>query len=346
MIPLARAFAETANAVDDAMLLVTPTGEILSANRAAIAAFEAAPLAAPAQLGDLIADEPVRLIAFLRQCSGTKESIPTVLAFKAPGWDGTREFRLDGALFMPQPGMAPLIRLRLRPKEQASRSFGLLARQVDELNREIERRRRYEAELSEAMRRQAALLRELQHRVRNTIQLFLGLLNREARRADRGEARFGELAARFHAVGFVQKQVGSSSADLDRVDVRHLVGDIVRYHHPATGGETEFEVDVERVELPVEVATPLALMLNECLAATRPRLGGWVEGHRSEAGYLVLSVAQDGAADAFSKKVRDPFIALLAAQLRGSMACEPGPRGTTIVVEFPIPELHGLTANL
>ena len=126
-------------------------------------------------------------------------------------------------------------------------------------------RKRYAAELSEALRAQDLLLRELQHRVRNTIQLFLSLLNRESRRSGHGGADLRALAARFHAVGFVQKQVGSA-ADLSRVEVGELVRDILEYLHPMMAADVAFTVDIEPVDLPVEVATPLALLLNECLA--------------------------------------------------------------------------------
>ncbi len=338
---LARAFTETANAVEDAMLLVTLSGDLVAANRAAAAEFGVDAQATPRRLSDLVASEPARLADFLRRCAGTKEATLAVLALMVPGWDSAREYRLDGALFRPAPDDQPLIRLLLRPKELASRSFALLTQQVDELNREIDRRRRYEAELSDALRKQDALLRELQHRVRNTIQLFLGLLNREARRAGGGAANFRALAARFHAVGFVQKQVGRSSADLNRVELGQLVRDLVGYRHPATGSEAAFEVEVEHAVLPVEVATPLALMLNECLAATLPRQGGRVEGHRGETGRLVLSVAQDGAAEAFSATALDQFTVLLAAQIGGSVACDRGGEMPRLLIEVPVPSLVG-----
>jgi hypothetical protein len=330
------AFVETANAVEETMLLVTPSGEIVAANRAAVAEF-GTEILATRRLGDFLAGESWRLADFLHRCSGGKEAIPAVLAFRAAGWDGTREFRVDGALFRPDPDLPLLLRLRMRPKEAATRSFGLLTRQVEELNREIDRRRRYEAELTEALRGQVALLQELQHRVRNTIQLFLGLLNREARQAGGGPPNLRDLAARFQAVGFVQKQVGASHAALNHIDIAQLASDLVAFRHPDTGGENAFGVDVEPIVVPVEVATPLALLLNECLAATLPRRPGLIAGGADGAGRLRLALSQDGAAEAFAAAARKPLAGMLAAQLQGSVASDISQGKPTLVIGFPHP---------
>jgi hypothetical protein len=337
---VARAFAEATSELDDAMLLVTPSGEVVAANRAAQAAFELGSRQVPARLGDLVQNDTGRLTDFLRRCSGSKEPTPSVLTLCTRDGCGTRDFRCDGALYRPEPDEPPLLRLRLRPKDGASQSFALLTRQLDELNREIDLRKRNAAELNEALRAQNLLLRELQHRVRNTIQLFLSLLNREGRRAGRGAVDLRALAARFHAVGFVQKQVGSAS-DLSRVEVSQLVRDIVGHWHPPLGSDAAFPVDVEPVELPIETATPLALLLNECLARSGPRTapttGDRVEGRRISPERFVLSVMLSGAADSLPALVRDQFMAMLAIQLDGSMTCDFDGSMPRLSIELPIP---------
>jgi hypothetical protein len=338
-VRIARAFAEATSEVEDAMLLVTFAGEVVAANRTALAEFGIGGPGTPGRLGDLLPDGADRLAEFLRRCSGSKEPTPTVLALRTRDGGDARDFRCDGALFRPEPEHPPLLKLRLRPREIASRSFALLARQVDELNREIDMRRRYAAELTEALQAQDLLLQELQHRVRNTIQLFVSLVNRESRRSGNGAADLRALAARFHAVGFVQKQV-ASAADLCRVEVGELVRDILGYLHPPIGSDPVFAVDVDHVELPVEVATPLALLLNECLtrvgSVTSPR-GGRVEGRRGLSARLVLSVARPGAAEAFALLAGDRFVAMLAAQIDGSMVSTLDGDVPGIAFELPFP---------
>lgn len=337
---VARAFAEATCELEDAMLLVTPSGQIVAANRAARAEFVLGSKGAAIRLDDIVQDGTGRLADFLKRCSGSKEPTPSVLTLCTQGGCGTREFRCDGALYRPEPDEPPLLRLRLRPKETASQSFALLTRQLDELNREIDLRKRNAAELNEALRAQNLLLRELQHRVRNTIQLFLSLLNREGRRAGQGAVDIRALAARFHAVGFVQKQVGSA-ADLSRVEVSQLVRDIVGHWHPPLGLDVAFQVDVEPVELTVEIATPLALLLNECLAKSGPRTapvaGDRVEGRRISPERLVLSIMRPGAADSLSALVRDQFIVMLTTQLEGSMTYDLGCDMPRLSIELPIP---------
>lgn len=321
------------------MLLVTSAGEIIAANPVALAEFRIVDPAKAGRLGDLLQDGADRLVEFLRRCSGSKESIPTTLRFLTRDECGFQDFRCDGALFWPQQDQPPLLRLQLRRKETAVQSFALLTRQIDELNREIDRRKRYERELSEALQAQGLLLRELQHRVRNTIQLFLSLLNRESRRAGSGTGDWRALAAKYQAVGFVQKQV-SSAADLSRVEVGRVVRDILEYLHPSARVDPHFQPGLEHIELPIEVATPFALLITECLvrsgAVNSPQRGSGIKLERIQPERLLLSMAQPGAADVFLVLARDQFIIMLAAQMNGSVACDFDGDIPRIVVELAV----------
>jgi hypothetical protein len=339
-VKVARIFNEATSEVEDAMLLVTPDGEIVAANRAALVEFQIADPATAGRLSDLLQDDADRVADFLRRCSGSKESIPASLTCRPRDGFDSHEFRCDGALFWPEPEEPPLLKLRLRRKEAASRSFALLTQQIDELNREITSRKRYEIELSEALREQALLLRELQHRVRNTIQLFLSLLNRESRRAGSGAVDWRSLAAKYQAVGIVQKQV-SSAADLSRVEVGRVVRDILEYLHPSTQADPSIQPDLEHIELPIEVATPLALLFTECLVrsdvASSPQWKNGIKLQRIRPGRLVLSIVQPGASDIFLILARDQLVVTLAAQMDGSVAYASDGDIPRIVVELPIP---------
>ena len=136
----------------------------------------------------------------------------------------------------------------------------------------------------------------------------------------------------------MQKQVGSA-ADLSRVEVGELVRDILDYLHPMMAADVAFTVDIEPVDLPVEVATPLALLLNECLAriGSVASPGSRVEGRRLRPGRLALAMLQPGAAEAFALLESDRFIAMLVAQIDGSMTRIGDGDRPELAIELPIP---------
>lgn len=345
----ARIFAEATRLIGDAMLLVTPAGMILAANRAAIAELGLDPRALPGcQLADLVArQEDGRLQEMLRFLSGSREPQPVTLALRTEAeGPGVRHYRCDGALFQPEPDSPRLLQLRLRPKEEAIRSFALLTRQIDHLNREIIARRRFETDLREALEAQSQLLRELQHRVGNTLQVILSLLNRELRQA--GEAvpalRLRTLVARVQAIGFVQKQIVKAT-DIWQVEVARLVRDIADYLYPSTGSRnTAIDVDVEPTLLPIEVATPLALVLTDCLSRIGPARM-LIEGQRrASPAQLALSITWSAQSEAFAMPAADPFLAATLGQMRGALlaTAEKGTDTHRLTLEIPIPAMGRL----
>ena len=138
----------------------------------------------------------------------------------------------------------------------------------------------------------------------------------------------------------MQKQV-SSAADLSRVEVGRVVRDILVYLDPSTQADPSIQPDLEHIELPIEVATPLALLFTECLVrsgvASPPQWKSGIKLQRIRPGRLVLSIAQPGASDIFLILARDQLVVTLAAQMGGSVAYASDGDIPRIVVELPIP---------
>jgi hypothetical protein len=350
----ARVFAEATRFVEDVMLLVTPAGEILAGNRAAATELGLQLTVQPnRRLAELLpqgAEESLR--EALRVFSGSTEPSPATLILRTAGDDGgTRHYRCDGLLFRPGSDDPPLLQLRLRPKEKAVRSFALLTRQIDDLNREILARKRFEADLGEALEAQGHLLRELQHRVGNTIQVILSLLNRELRQAGKTmpTARLRSFAARIQAIGFVQKQM-AAAADLSRVEVGRLVRDIAGYLHPLRGIQgTAIEVTVEPIHLLVEVATPLALALTECLSRIEPgdraapsAAGIRIEGRRLVSpARLALSITWRAASKEPWAYASDPLLAAIVTQMGGLLVAKAEEDAHRLTFTLPVPYQDG-----
>ena len=143
-------------ALPEAHLLVTRGGEIVGANPAADRMLRLAEGAPGASLAALVRDPPERLSAYLHACAASGALLPGALSL--PNGDGgVHRYRCDGAAArLRGAGAEPLVLLRFRPQEQASRRFHLLNQKIDELASEIHQRRRAE----DALRAHARALEE------------------------------------------------------------------------------------------------------------------------------------------------------------------------------------------
>ncbi|MCO6418035.1 PAS domain-containing protein [Siccirubricoccus sp. KC 17139] len=147
------------------------------------------------------------------------------------------------------------------------------------------------------------LLREMQHRVKNNLQLVTALIRIEARNAARGaimDGAFDRLAGRVEAVALLYRELDGNTreAEVDLGTYLSQVASAVMRAHAAAGIRLELKVDAWPVS--VNVAMPAGLVVNELLTnalkyAFRGRDGGTITLHSvvDERGCEVL-VADDG----------------------------------------------------
>lgn len=135
------------NVLPDAMLLVSGTGEVLAASQGVARRLQREPLELVGRpLTDLVNETPEDVLRYLRACSRSRDMVPGTLTLRA-GKQSVLPCRVEGAVFVPRNGQTPArILLRLVPKDTPDR-FALLSRQVEQLNREVARRRQVEDEL-------------------------------------------------------------------------------------------------------------------------------------------------------------------------------------------------------
>jgi two-component sensor histidine kinase len=153
----------------------------------------------------------------------------------------------------------------------------------------------------EALARKDALLHEIDHRVKNNLQLIASLILLQSRRAT-DEAARGALKTvldRVTAVATVHRRL--FQGDVLRFDaadfVRDLAGDLA-----AAAGRDDLEIALrlDRVTLPAAAAAPFALVVNELLGnalkhAFPPGRGGGITVSLAVAGDAgVLTVSDDG----------------------------------------------------
>ena len=168
--------------------------------------------------------------------------------------------------------------------------------------------RRHEAELEEALEVKAALLLEVNHRVKNSLQLVASILSIGSRTEPEPAVRekLNAAAERVRAVASVHAQLYRED-DVRRVDLGAQLAGFCRQLTQSLGaGEAgiDVEIDIASVRVPTETAVALSLVVNELVTnafkhafsgpqpPARPRLS--VSLTHEIGGKLLLSVEDNG----------------------------------------------------
>ncbi|KQP88135.1 MULTISPECIES: histidine kinase dimerization/phosphoacceptor domain -containing protein [unclassified Methylobacterium] len=214
----------------------------------------------------------------------------------------------------------------------------------EHFEREVARRTR---ELSDALAAKTMLVHEVDHRVKNNLQMVASLLTMQTRSITDPTARdaMKSMLTRVEALGTVHKRL-YQSRDVERFDVaeftRELATDLVRGSGHA--GIT-LHLDLEPVEVPVEKAPPVALMMNELITnALKHAFPGDRPGRLSirvhpDGRFFGIRIVDDGigmppdvvGARSFGKRL----VESLARQLNASLTWQPGHPGTLIEIRLP-----------
>ncbi len=319
------AFAILADRLPEPCLLVAPDGTLLAVNAAAGEDLGAAP---GQRLADLAEGGGAGLVAYLRLCATSAEPLPGALDLK----DG-RGFRVDGFAYRRSSAEhSAAICLRLRAKEGANATFAALNEKIAELSREVRARMATEARLRQALGERDVLIRELHHRIRNTLQVLASLASIDAREAGGETRRLLEHAGRAKAVGIIYRHLYGE--DLLRVRVggflTELAGELA---DGADGVRLRVEEDVGGAELELDRAVPFALLVHDLTtiglegAMGRPRDAALdLRLHLTPAAELRLEVHAPGAAAGAPphRTARERLVRRLAAQVGGTLAAGGG----------------------
>jgi PAS domain S-box-containing protein len=265
--------------------------------------------------------------------------------------------------FMPGPGSAPVapgrdlhalrkdgcefpVEISSSPIETAD-GLMVLSAIVD-----VSHLRQEEERIRASLREKHVLLGEIHHRVKNNLQIVCSLLGLQAARA--GDPAVQDLLRdsqnRIHSMALIHQTLYGSD-DFDRVDFALFIDTLlpaltrsygIDPHHIAV------RVDVEPVRLPIDIAVPCGLMVNELISnamkhAFRNRRRGEVRIAltRQIGNEALLSVSDNGIGLPAHLDVRNTdtiglqLVALLADQLDGEISIHrSGP--TRISLRFPI----------
>jgi two-component sensor histidine kinase len=156
--------------------------------------------------------------------------------------------------------------------------------------------------LKEKIREKDTLLKEIQHRVKNNLQMITALIRLEARnaRGDTSTARFDRLAGRIEALQFLYDSL-SPDTDAKEIDLGVYLTQIASGVMRSYAGEgIRLDLKVDSYPVSVNVAMPTGLVVNELLTnalkhAFAGREGGTITLHSTanSKGCQVI-IADDG----------------------------------------------------
>jgi len=228
--------------------------------------------------------------------------------------------------------------------------------ELEAVARALLRLHRSEADLRRALAERELLLREVNHRVKNSLQLVLSMLSLQGNEFREAGAKelFAKAIARVTAIASIHERLYQDSDPLTLDMQSYLTGLCNELERAGVGDEREarLKTAVEPLRLPTENGVSVALIVNELVMNSlkhgrpleRPPVIT-VQLRRLDAGQARLTVADNGPGMGASRKPPggQPFaglgtrlVGMLVRQLNGHSHTEDSADGFATHVTFPL----------
>jgi two-component sensor histidine kinase len=207
----------------------------------------------------------------------------------------------------------------------------------------------YQRKLKAALDRHQVLLREVNHRVKNSLQLVASMLQLQANAAGDPDFsdRLNEASSRILTVGRAYERL-AYGADYEKIDLvtylREVLKDLETTISPCT---LHFDAPAE-IQFAADRAILLALIINELVSNAakyaypdRPGEMIWVQLVRAERDSVRVSVRDEGVGlppgfdPAQSKRLGSRLVKALSRQLGATLTQPSGPTGTHFSLLVP-----------
>lgn len=214
---------------------------------------------------------------------------------------------------------------------------------------DITDRKKLDEGLAEAVKQRELLLKELQHRVKNTLAIVSGILQIEADKIHEGSAvdAFRNAQSRIASITEVYKKL-HESPDLENIELAPYIEDLANSifsSYRADQSRVTYRFSMEPIKLDLKKAVTLGLILNELITnAVKYAYPGEARGevrielqHRNDSLILVISDDGIGLPDGFdpsnSESMGLKLVRMLTEQLDGAVEIE-SKQGTTVRIIF------------
>ncbi|WP_165190723.1 histidine kinase dimerization/phosphoacceptor domain -containing protein [Caulobacter soli] len=210
-------------------------------------------------------------------------------------------------------------------------------------------------ELTQALEQKTALLHEVDHRVKNNLQLISSLLLLQNRRVTDPAVKnsLRGMLERVSAIATVHRRLFQNE-DVERFDVSAFVRDLVSdMMGSARRDDIKVRLDLERVDIAASKAAPLALVISELFSnalrhgfppeSLNGRVGEIFVGLTRQDAEFRIEIADDGVGvenSASSGGFGLTIVQLLCQQLKARSQTTPADPGTRVVVHLPVNGVH------
>ncbi|MFY9898902.1 MAG: histidine kinase dimerization/phosphoacceptor domain -containing protein [Xanthobacteraceae bacterium] len=207
----------------------------------------------------------------------------------------------------------------------------------------------YQRKLQAALDRHQILLREVNHRVKNSLQVVSSMLQLQANAVgDQNlSERLNEAASRVNAVGRAYERL-AYTADYENIDLIEYLRQIIDGLEP-TVAPCKIQFDAtQAIRFVADRAILIGLIINELVSnagkyAYPDRAGGsiWVRV-QTENDAIAISVRDEGVGlppgfdPAASKRLGTRLVNALSKQLGGELTRPPAPIGTNFTLHIPL----------
>jgi len=231
---------------------------------------------------------------------------------------------------------------------RGSKELRALGQRFEDMARALERR---QTQLLDAVQQKELLLKEVNHRVKNSLQLVASLFGLQRANIKDPEARhqFDEAGRRINTVAHIHQRLYQDE-NVDRVSLDRFLLDLCNELHSAMSDSERVSLVCEASpsHLPTDQVIPVALMINELVTnafkySYPGDRGGVIRVNcHPEGNTLVLSVSDDGIPlpanfdPAKSDGLGMKMIVGLCKQLRATLDVARRPDGKAFVLKVPV----------
>jgi two-component sensor histidine kinase len=208
----------------------------------------------------------------------------------------------------------------------------------------------YQRKLKAALDRHQVLLKEINHRVKNSLQVVSGMLHLQAKAVGNPDLseRLNEASTRISAVGRAYDRL-AYNADFENIDLVAYLRDVIEDTEVAAAPcKINFDAPAE-IQFGADRAILVALIINELILNAgkhaypdRPDGPIWVQLVRMEKASVLVSVRDEGVGlpasfdPTTSKRLGTRLVNALATQLGAELTRPPSASGAHLVLLVPL----------
>ncbi len=152
--------------------------------------------------------------------------------------------------------------------------------------------------ISDTLNEKEILIRELYHRIKNNMQVICGFLHLQQKYTDSEEVRESLLDAenRVMAMSLIHGMLYKST-DLSRIRLDNFTSELINLigqSHDSSGRNIEFDLNMDKINVPIDTAIPADLIINElltnCFKHAFPESGGKITINISRTGENIIKI--------------------------------------------------------